>query len=115
MEKKAIGFLETNGFISIIAALDEMLKSADVTFLGCKGLDGVYTGLVGGDVSSVRDSVEMGVKKAEELGVLISSRVINAIEDELDEKLALTKSKNQDLKIEETNSFLAVDFEIESP
>ena len=110
MEKKAIGFIETIGLITLIAALDEMLKSSDVDYLGCRGLDGIYTGSVSGDISAVRYAVDVGVKKAEKIGVVVASKVINAIEEEINQKLALTKNERKNIELGENNNFLAIEF-----
>jgi microcompartment protein CcmL/EutN len=67
MNEKAIGLVE---FISIargIEATDEMVKAADVNLLLSKTVcAGKYISLIGGDVSSIKRAIDVGVEIAGE-------------------------------------------------
>jgi ethanolamine utilization protein EutM len=82
----AIGFIETKGLVGALAAIDAMLKAADVTYAG-KEITGPAMVLVKikGDPASVKYALEAGKMAAENAGNFISSLVIN----EPDERLAL--------------------------
>lgn len=74
---RAIGFIETKGFIGAVEAADSMLKAASVTFAGYKtpgsGLIAVW---VRGDVGAVKAAVEAGTAAAARVSEVVSSQVI---------------------------------------
>ncbi|MGL4861219.1 MAG: BMC domain-containing protein [Enterobacteriaceae bacterium] len=64
----AIGLVELNSIAKGIEVADAMLKSAQVKLLSAKTLcPGKYMVMVGGEVASVRQSVESGVEVAQHL------------------------------------------------
>lgn len=73
----AVGLLETKGLIGLVAAMDAMLKTANVEFVKRIEIgDGFVTAIVSGDVGSVRAAVDAGVRVATQVGELEGSHVI---------------------------------------
>ncbi len=74
---RAIGLIETKGYVGAIEALDAALKSANVT---CQGKElstgGMVTVYLSGDVSAVQSAVDAGSSAASRVGQLVSSHVI---------------------------------------
>ncbi|MFW5893987.1 MAG: BMC domain-containing protein [Verrucomicrobiota bacterium] len=74
----ALGFIETQGFIASMAALDSATKAAQVELVGREKLGGGYITIVlAGDVGAVEAAVEAGVAAVRDLGNLIASEVIS--------------------------------------
>lgn len=74
---KAVGFVETKGLISLVAATDAMVKAANVQVV--KRIEiggGLVTAIVSGDVGSVRAAVEAGARVASQVGELVNSHLI---------------------------------------
>jgi microcompartment protein CcmL/EutN len=77
MKTYALGMIETVGLTSLIPALDEAVKAADVQVIKYEKADaGIVTGYLVGNVSSVKAAVENGVRVAKQLGGYLSSKVI---------------------------------------
>jgi ethanolamine utilization protein EutM len=78
MNGNAIGLIETQGLVSLINAIDAMLKAASVemasTIIKLDG--GIVSVMVRGDVSSVRAAVEAGAEAAARIGELKAAHVI---------------------------------------
>jgi ethanolamine utilization protein EutM len=74
----ALGLIETRGLVSLVHALDAMLKAAQVSPAGplVKIDAGLVSLMVKGDVSSVRAAVEAGAEAARQTGELVSAHVI---------------------------------------
>lgn len=76
-ETDALGFIETQGFTAVFAAIDSACKAANVEVVGKEKLGGGYvTVIVRGDVAAVKTAVETGAAQVEGLGKLIASYVI---------------------------------------
>lgn len=74
---KAVGFIETRGFIGAVEAADCMLKAASVTLQGYRRTGSGYIAVfVRGDVGAVKAAVEAGAEAAARLGEVISVQVI---------------------------------------
>ena len=85
---KAIGFIETRGFVGCVEAADTMLKAASVTFQGYKKTGGGFIAvLVRGDVAAVKAAVEAGTEAAARLGEVVSSQVIASPHDDMEKML----------------------------
>jgi microcompartment protein CcmL/EutN len=85
---KALGILETKGLVCAIEALDAMLKTASVTYLGQKRVgSGLVAMMVEGDVAAVKAAVEAGAQAAANLGELRSVHVIPRPVDDVREKV----------------------------
>jgi microcompartment protein CcmL/EutN len=73
----ALGFIETQGFTAVFAAIDSACKAANVEVVGKEKLGGGYvTVIVRGDVAAVKTAVETGAAQVNGLGKLIASHVI---------------------------------------
>ncbi len=74
---KAIGLIETKGFIGSIEAADVMLKAANVKLVKQTTIGGgLVTAIVEGDVGAVKAAVDAGAAAAKKVGELISVHVI---------------------------------------
>jgi len=74
---KALGIVETKGLVCVIEALDAMLKTADVQYVGQKRVgSGLVSVMVEGDVAAVKAAVDSGAEAAQRLGELVSVHVI---------------------------------------
>ena len=82
---KALGIVETKGLVCVIAALDAMLKTADVRYIGQKRVgSGFVSVMVEGDVAAVKAAVDSGAEAAQRLGELVSVHVIPRPVDSLE-------------------------------
>ena len=73
----ALGFIETQGFTAVFAAIDTACKAASVEIVGKEKLGGGYvTVVIKGDVASVKAAIEAGKAEVEALGKLIAAHVI---------------------------------------
>jgi ethanolamine utilization protein EutM len=85
---KALGILETKGLVCAIEALDAMLKTANVSYLGQKRVgSGLVSMMVEGDVAAVKAAVEAGAEAAGRVGELRSVHVIPRPVDDVREKV----------------------------
>lgn len=74
---RALGFIETRGFIGVVEAADSMLKAASVSLVGYKKTGSGYIAvMVRGDVGAVKSAVEAGTEAAARVGEVISTQVI---------------------------------------
>ena len=99
MERNAVGVIETIGFVAMIAAVDAMLKSSNVEFINYHNLDGQFTATISGDVSAVRYAIDVGTRRAQEVGELVASRVISTVEDGMIEKLPIVSPSEETLSL----------------
>lgn len=84
MSKKAIGLIETKGFVSLFAGCDAAMKAADVTMSGWETVgSGLVTAIFEGDVASVKAAVEAAAEAAKQIGEVVSVEVIARPHDEL--------------------------------
>ena len=85
---KALGIVETKGLVCAIEALDAMLKTADVTYVGQKRVgSGLVCVLIEGDVASVKAAADAGAQAAGKIGELRSVHVIPRPVDDLRQKV----------------------------
>ncbi len=74
---KAIGLIETKGFVASVQAADAMLKAADVEIVGTEKIgSGLVTVMIEGDIGAVKAATESGVAAAEKLGEVVAVNVI---------------------------------------
>ena len=86
---KALGLLETKGFIGLAVATDTMLKSASVELVKQIQIGGgLVTTVISGDVGSVKAAVEAGSTVAKRYVEFVAAHVIPRPHDELDQMLA---------------------------
>ena len=74
---EALGMVETRGFGGRVEAIDAMVKTASVVFVGWQKVDaGLVTALVRGDVASVKAATDAGAAAARRVGELVGVHVI---------------------------------------
>jgi ethanolamine utilization protein EutM len=74
---KALGMIETKGYVGSVEAADAMSKAADVDIVKQVQIGAGYlTILVQGDVGSVKAAVDSGAEAAGRAGELVSAHVI---------------------------------------
>ncbi|MDX2227321.1 MAG: BMC domain-containing protein [Verrucomicrobiae bacterium] len=74
---KAIGMIETKGYVGLAEATDAMCKAANVEFVKTIQIGGAMgTVIVTGDVGSVKAAVDAGRETASRVGTLVASHVI---------------------------------------
>jgi ethanolamine utilization protein EutM len=85
---RALGFIETRGFIGAVEAADTMLKAASVSLVGYRKTGSGYIAvMVRGDVGAVKAAVEAGKAAASRLGEIISTSVIAAPHTDMDQMI----------------------------
>ncbi len=73
----ALGFIETQGFTAVFAAIDTACKAANVEVVGKEKLGGGYvTVVIKGDVAAVNAAVEAAKSQVDGLGKLIAAHVV---------------------------------------
>jgi ethanolamine utilization protein EutM len=83
-ESKAIGVLETKGFVPLIEGADAALNAANVDLLEWRKVGGGYVSFtVEGEVAAVRAAIDAGKAAAAALGEVVSEIVIPRPVDEL--------------------------------
>jgi ethanolamine utilization protein EutM len=74
---EALGMIETKGFISLVEAVDAMMKAANVQFLGWDKVgSGLVSAFVTGDVAAVKAATDAGAAAAGRVGEVVSVQVI---------------------------------------
>lgn len=81
--KKALGMIETIGFIPMLEAADTACKAAAVDFIHWEPAGaGMVTAFFDGEVAAVKAAVDAGAEAAAKLGKVIAAQVIpNPYED----------------------------------
>jgi len=74
---RALGYIETKGFVPIVEATDAAVKAADVQPLGWQRVGtGFMAIIVGGEVGAVRAAIDSGAQAAKTVGELKSALVL---------------------------------------
>ena len=85
---KALGFIETRGFIAAVEGADAMLKAASVSLQGYRKTGSGYIAvMVRGDVAAVKAAVEAGTEAAARVGEVVSTQVIASPHEDMDQML----------------------------
>ena len=87
MAKKieALGMIETKGFVTLVEAVDAMMKAANVTFLGWDKIgSALVTAFVSGDVAAVKAAVDAGAAAGGRVGDVVSVQVIARPHEDID-------------------------------
>jgi len=85
---RALGFIETRGFIGVVEAADTMLKAASVSLVGYRKTGSGYIAvMVRGDVGAVKSAVEAGTEAAARVGEVISTQVIASPHEDLEDMI----------------------------
>jgi ethanolamine utilization protein EutM len=83
-ELKAIGILETRGFVPLIEGADAAVKAANVDIVEWRQVGSAYVSfVVEGEVAAVRSAIEAARTAAARVGEVISDLVIPRPVDEL--------------------------------
>ncbi len=86
--EKAIGLVETKGFVGMIEAADAMLKAVNVHLIGKERIgSGFMTVIVEGEVAAVKASIDAGAAAAKRVGEVISIHVIPRPHEEIEKLL----------------------------
>lgn len=94
MKNRALGMVETYGYVGAIVAADVCVKAANVELLGCEFVKGgLVTIHIRGDVGAVKASIDAAVAK---VGSILSTHVIPRPSDDVEKMLPCSKSKVQD-------------------
>jgi ethanolamine utilization protein EutM len=91
---EALGMIETKGFVSLVEAVDAMMKAANVQFLGWDKVgSGLVSAFVSGDVAAVKAATDAGAAAAGRVGEVVSVQVIARPHQDLSKVLKVnTKS-----------------------
>ncbi|QDV21989.1 BMC domain-containing protein [Aureliella helgolandensis] len=74
---EALGMIETKGFVTLVEAVDAMMKAANVQFLGWDKVgNGLVSAFVAGDVAAVKAATDAGAAAAGRVGEVVSVQVI---------------------------------------
>lgn len=74
---KALGFIETKGFVAAVEAADSALKAANVSLMTqMRAGSGLVMVIITGDVAAVKAAVEAGAGSASAVGEVIAAQVI---------------------------------------
>ena len=85
---RAVGFIETRGFIGAVEAADSMLKAASVSLVGYRKTGSCLIAvMVRGDVGAVKAAVDAGKAAAARVGEIISTSVIASPHADMDQML----------------------------
>jgi len=81
--KKALGMIETIGFVPMLEAADTACKTAAVEFIHWEPAgSGMVTAFFEGEVAAVKAAVDAGAEAAAKLGKVVAAQVIpNPYED----------------------------------
>ena len=72
---RALGMIETRGWVAVVEAADAMVKAAEVEVAGWQEVgDGLVSVIVRGDVAAVRAATEAGVVAA--VGEVVAFSII---------------------------------------
>ena len=84
MSNVALGFVETRGNAGSVAALDAMVKTANVEVVDKVSIGGGFvTVIIRGEVGAVKSSVEAGTEAAATLGELVCVNVIPSAHEDV--------------------------------
>ncbi|MBI2525090.1 MAG: BMC domain-containing protein [Candidatus Rokubacteria bacterium] len=73
----SMGFLETRGLLPLALALDAMMKSVAVVFVGHELVgDGLVTACVVGDIASVQHAIDVGAHEASRVGEMVGAHLV---------------------------------------
>ena len=73
---QSIGLLEVKGLIASVEATDAMVKSASVSYVGCKSEGETMLVVIAGEYNAVCASLEIGLRQAQSFDVEVTKHVI---------------------------------------
>ncbi len=88
MKNRALGMIETYGYVGAIEAADVCVKAANVELVGCEFIrGGLVTIHIRGDVGAVKASIDAAETAVVKVGTLISTHVIPRPSDDVEKIL----------------------------
>lgn len=73
---EALGMIEVKGFVTLVEAVDAMMKAANVSFIGWDKIgSGLVTAFVSGDVAAVKAATDAGAAAGGRIGDVVSVQV----------------------------------------
>ncbi len=85
MGNKAIGLLETYGYVGAVIALDTALKCSEVKLLSYELITGgIVTVTIAGDVSAVQSAEDAARVSVEAVGITITTHIIPRLSEEVE-------------------------------
>jgi carbon dioxide concentrating mechanism protein CcmO len=91
---KALGIIETKGFVASVEAADRALKTARVALVSWQKVGSAFSAVVvQGDVAAVRSAVDAGAAAAGAIGKLVFTHVIPRPHEAVDQVLPLPKRR----------------------
>ena len=74
---RALGMIETRGWVAVVEAADAMAKAAEVETVGWQEVGGgLVSIIVRGDVAAVRAATEAGIVAAADAGEIVAFSII---------------------------------------
>ena len=74
---RALGMIETRGWVALVEAADAMVKAAEVEVVGCQQVGGgLVSVIVRGDVAAVCAATEAGAVAAASAGEIVALSII---------------------------------------
>jgi carbon dioxide concentrating mechanism protein CcmO len=86
--ERAIGLIETRGFVPVIAAMDAVSKAAHVQLEGYDRSEEQFMAIVSGDLASVEHAIDAGTQAAQGVGELVASGILPRTADNMEVVLA---------------------------
>ncbi len=91
MDGKALGLIETYGYIGAIEAADICLKAANIRLIGIELVGGgLVTVKINGEVGAVKAAIDAAQAALEKVGKLISTHIIPRPAPEISKLLGIT-------------------------
>ncbi len=88
MAERALGMVETRGFIGVVEAADAMAKAANVRLVQYERISGGYVTICcRGEVGAVKAATEAGAEAAQAVGDVVSVHVIPSPHEELEDSI----------------------------
>jgi len=82
---KALGFIETKGFVAAVEAADSALKAANVSLVTqMRAGSGLVMIIVTGDVAAVKAGVDAGAGSAAAIGQVVATQVIASPHEDME-------------------------------
>jgi len=92
MTNKAIGMIETRGYVAALACADAMVKAANVEIVARTEVGGgLVSVVIKGDVGAVKAATEAGAEAANQIGEVVAVHVIPRPHSDLGSHFEATK------------------------
>ena len=89
---RALGMIETRGWVAVVEAADAMVKAAEVELVGWQEVGGgLVSVVVRGDVAAVHAATEAGVMAAADAGEIVAFGIIPRPHESTEAALSLIR------------------------